>query len=143
MTTLISRDDPVIGWRPRLADPALRAGDSALPVGVTLGMLAAYYRRIDAPVMRLIDMLLAFPGIITALTIISILGRGVENLIVAIAIAKPLADFVIMAMLWFAKDGFRMVRDQAEGDERGQRCGHHHVARAHQKGRPQLQDLCA
>ena len=57
-------------------------------VGVTLGMLAAYYRRMDAPVMRLIDMLLAFPGIITALTIISILGRGVENLIVAIAIVQ-------------------------------------------------------
>jgi nicotinamidase-related amidase len=32
MTTLISRDDPYIGWRPRLADPALRAGDSALLV---------------------------------------------------------------------------------------------------------------
>ncbi|MDQ7840539.1 MAG: D-2-hydroxyacid dehydrogenase [bacterium] len=27
--------------------------------------------------------------------------------------AKPLADFVLMAILWFAKDGFRMVRDQA------------------------------
>jgi phosphoglycerate dehydrogenase-like enzyme len=27
--------------------------------------------------------------------------------------AKPLADFVVMAMLWFAKDGFRMIRDQA------------------------------
>ncbi len=27
--------------------------------------------------------------------------------------AKPLADFVLMAMLWFAKDGFRMIRDQA------------------------------
>lgn len=27
--------------------------------------------------------------------------------------AKPLADFTLMAILWFAKDGFRMVRDQA------------------------------
>ncbi len=27
--------------------------------------------------------------------------------------AKPLADFVVMSMLWFAKGGFRMVRDQA------------------------------
>ncbi|MGH2403510.1 MAG: D-2-hydroxyacid dehydrogenase [bacterium] len=26
--------------------------------------------------------------------------------------AKPLADFVLMAILWFAKDGFRMVRGQ-------------------------------
>jgi glyoxylate/hydroxypyruvate reductase A len=27
--------------------------------------------------------------------------------------ARPLADFVLMAILWFAKDGFRMMRDQA------------------------------
>ncbi|HET8679623.1 MAG TPA: ABC transporter permease [bacterium] len=59
-----------------------------MAVGVTLGTLAAYYRRLDAPVMRLMDMLLAFPGIIVALTIISVLGRGVENLIVAIAIVQ-------------------------------------------------------
>jgi peptide/nickel transport system permease protein len=57
-------------------------------VGVTLGTLAAYYRRMDAVVMRFMDMLLAFPGIIVALTIISVLGRGVENLIVAIAIVE-------------------------------------------------------
>jgi peptide/nickel transport system permease protein len=57
-------------------------------VGVTLGTLAAYYRRLDAVLMRFMDMLLAFPGIIVALTIISVLGRGVENLIVAIAIVE-------------------------------------------------------
>jgi peptide/nickel transport system permease protein len=34
--------------------------------------------------MRLMDVLLCFPGIITALTIISILGSGIENVIVAI-----------------------------------------------------------
>lgn len=27
--------------------------------------------------------------------------------------ARPLADFALMAMLWFAKDGFRMVREQS------------------------------
>jgi phosphoglycerate dehydrogenase-like enzyme len=27
--------------------------------------------------------------------------------------AKPLADFAVMAILWFAKEGFRMVRDRA------------------------------
>lgn len=32
MTLSISRDDPYIGWRPRLADPALRREDSALLV---------------------------------------------------------------------------------------------------------------
>jgi ABC-type dipeptide/oligopeptide/nickel transport system permease subunit len=59
---------------------------AGLVAGVALGTLAAYYGRLEAPIMRLIDMMLAFPGIIVALTVISILGRGVENLIVAIAI---------------------------------------------------------
>jgi peptide/nickel transport system permease protein len=57
-------------------------------VGVTLGILAGYYRRLDGPIMRLNDVLLAFPGIIVALTIVSILGKGLENVIVAIAIVQ-------------------------------------------------------
>jgi peptide/nickel transport system permease protein len=56
--------------------------------GVVFGTLAGYYRRLDAPVMRLNDVLLAFPGIIVALTIVSILGTGLENVIVAIAIVQ-------------------------------------------------------
>ena len=52
--------------------------------GVFLGILAAWYYRLETPIMRLMDVLLSFPGIITALTIISILGSGLENVIVAI-----------------------------------------------------------
>lgn len=59
-----------------------------LLVGTALGMIAAYYRRLDGPVMRFVDMMLAFPGIIVALAVISILGRGVENLIFAIGIVQ-------------------------------------------------------
>jgi peptide/nickel transport system permease protein len=55
-------------------------------VGVLLGILAAWYRWLRAPIMRLMDVLLAFPGIVIALTIIAILGRGLENVILAIAI---------------------------------------------------------
>lgn len=54
--------------------------------GVSLGVLAAWYRWLRTPIMRLMDVLLAFPGIVIALTIVVILGRGVENVIVAIAI---------------------------------------------------------
>ena len=57
-------------------------------VGVALGTLAGYYRRLDGPVMRLNEVMLAFPGIVVALTVVSILGRGLENLIVAIAIVQ-------------------------------------------------------
>lgn len=52
--------------------------------GVSLGILAGWSKRLETPIMRLMDVLLCFPGIITALTIISILGSGVENVIVAI-----------------------------------------------------------
>ena len=52
--------------------------------GVFLGSLAAWYTWLETPLMRLMDVLLSFPGIITALTIVSILGSGLENVIVAI-----------------------------------------------------------
>jgi peptide/nickel transport system permease protein len=54
--------------------------------GVVLGMLAAYYRRLDMPIMRLMDVVLAFPGIIVALTAIAILGRSVNNMVIAIGV---------------------------------------------------------
>lgn len=53
-------------------------------IGVTLGTLAGWHKRLETPIMRFMDVLLCFPGIITALAIISILGSGVENVIVAI-----------------------------------------------------------
>jgi len=54
--------------------------------GVILGMFAAFYRRLDAPIMRFMDIILAFPGIIVALTAIAIMGRSVENMIIAIGV---------------------------------------------------------
>jgi peptide/nickel transport system permease protein len=58
----------------------------AAAVGVSLGIVAAWYRRLETPIMRLMDVLLSFPGIIIGLTIIAILGSGLENVVLAIAI---------------------------------------------------------
>jgi len=55
-------------------------------VGLILGIVAAWYQRLETPIMRLMDVLLSFPGIIIGLTIIAILGSGIENVILAIAI---------------------------------------------------------
>lgn len=55
-------------------------------LGVLLGVLAGWYTRLEMPIMRLMDVLLSFPGIIIGLTIIAILGSGIENVIIAIAI---------------------------------------------------------
>jgi len=60
----------------------------ALLVGVPLGLAAGYYGRwFDATVTMLIDLKLAFPGILLALCIMAILGSNLLNLMVAVGIS--------------------------------------------------------
>lgn len=55
--------------------------------GVGLGIIAGYRGGwIDSAVMRLCDLLLAFPGILLAIAVIAILGPGITNVIYAVAI---------------------------------------------------------
>ena len=59
----------------------------AMAIGVPVGIVSGYFAgRIDAIIMRLIDVLLAFPGVLLAIVIISILGPGLTNAIIAVAI---------------------------------------------------------
>ena len=60
----------------------------AASIGVTLGIIAGYYGGwIDALIMRLIDVMLAFPGILLALAIVAILGRSLTNVMIAVGIS--------------------------------------------------------
>ncbi|MDQ3461327.1 MAG: ABC transporter permease [Deinococcota bacterium] len=55
--------------------------------GVFLGALAGFYGRwLDELVMRVMDILFAFPAVLLAITVMAILGRGVGNAMIAIAI---------------------------------------------------------
>ncbi len=56
-----------------------------LLVGVLLGLLAGYFRRLDRPIMMIVDVLIAFPGILLAIAIVAALGPGLENVILAVA----------------------------------------------------------
>lgn len=59
----------------------------ATVIGVPLGVLSGYLGKgFDALIMRLIDVLLAFPGVLLAIVIISILGPSLINAILAVAI---------------------------------------------------------
>lgn len=59
----------------------------ALALGVTLGLVAGYYGRgIDQVVMRLIDIMLAFPWLLLAIGIMAVLGPGINNVAIAVAI---------------------------------------------------------
>lgn len=56
-------------------------------IGILLGVCAGYFgKTVDAIISRLIDILLAFPSLLLAVTIVAILGNGLFNTIVAIAI---------------------------------------------------------
>jgi peptide/nickel transport system permease protein len=58
----------------------------AIAGGIAFGMSAGYFRRIEPFVMRLIDVLMAFPSLLTALVLVSILGRGMFNVVLAVGI---------------------------------------------------------
>jgi peptide/nickel transport system permease protein len=59
----------------------------ATAIGVPLGLLAGFHGgRIDAAVMRVIDVMLAVPGIILAMVIVAVLGPNAVNAMVAVAI---------------------------------------------------------
>lgn len=56
-------------------------------VGTILGLLAGYYGRwVDSLLTRFTDILLAFPGILLAIAVIALLGAGLINIIVAVAV---------------------------------------------------------
>ncbi len=60
----------------------------SLSVGTLLGLLAGYFGgQIDNVIMRIVDMLLAFPGILLALTVVSVLGPGIFNMMIAVGIS--------------------------------------------------------
>ena len=56
-------------------------------VGTVLGLIAGYYEGLwDRIIMRIADVLFAFPGILLAIGIVAILGGGMFNVIIAVAI---------------------------------------------------------
>jgi peptide/nickel transport system permease protein len=59
----------------------------ALVVGTIIGMVGGYYGGVlDHTIMRIMDILLAFPGIFLAIAIVAVLGTGLTNLIFAAGI---------------------------------------------------------
>ncbi len=61
----------------------------AATTGTAVGLVAGYYGgRTDGILMRLIDVMLAFPGILLALAIVSVLGPSLRNLMIAVGISN-------------------------------------------------------
>ncbi len=59
----------------------------AMAMGVTLGLLAGYSRpAVDDVIMRLLDVLLAFPSIVFVLLLVSLLGHALWLIVLAVAV---------------------------------------------------------
>jgi len=55
--------------------------------GTILGLIAGYYNGIaESIIMRLCDVLFAFPGIVLAIAVIAVLGAGIQNVVIAVAV---------------------------------------------------------
>ncbi|HSV30564.1 MAG TPA: ABC transporter permease [Atribacteraceae bacterium] len=58
-------------------------------VGIPIGSLSGYYGgRFDLFIQRIVDIMIAFPGILLAIVVVTILGVGVENVMIATGIAS-------------------------------------------------------
>lgn len=61
----------------------------AMLIGVTLGLMSGYYGGIiDTIIMRVMDGLFAFPILILAIALMAVLGLGVRNVIIAVAVVS-------------------------------------------------------
>lgn len=55
-------------------------------IGVTMGLLAGFFPKLDAPIARLIDAMMAFPDILLAIALVAALGPSLATVIVALSI---------------------------------------------------------
>ncbi len=56
--------------------------------GGAIGLISAYFHRAESVLMRIVDILLAFPSILIALAVVATLGPGVEKAAIAVGIAN-------------------------------------------------------
>jgi peptide/nickel transport system permease protein len=78
----------------------------ALSLGGTLGAIAGYYGgKIDNVIMRVLDVLLAIPTILLAITIVAALGASILNLMIAVGVSNiPGFARVVRAAVLSVKD---------------------------------------
>ena len=100
---------------------SLQVGIVSVAIGATLGtllgLLAGYMGGwAEALIMRFIDMMLAFPGILLALVIIAVLGRNLQNVMIAVGLSSiPVYTRVVRGSTLALKQVDFIVAAQALG----------------------------
>ncbi len=58
----------------------------SVTLGIAIGLIAGYFKALNALFMRIIDVMMAFPSLLLALVLMTIFGRGLVNVILAVGI---------------------------------------------------------
>jgi peptide/nickel transport system permease protein len=93
----------------------------AVALGAPLGLVSGYYGgRLDALIMRVMDVLLAFPGILLALAIVSVLSPGLGNVMIAVGLsAVPGYARLVRATVLAAREHLYVEAARALGGRDG------------------------
>lgn len=75
----------VHGARYSLAIAAMTAL-GAVVCGTVLGLVAGFFRRLDAPLMRVVDAMMSFPDILLAIALVAIFGPTLTNVVLALVL---------------------------------------------------------
>jgi peptide/nickel transport system permease protein len=58
----------------------------ASSIGIVMGLTSGFFKRLDAPISRITDAMMAFPDILLAISLVAVLGGSVSNVIIALSI---------------------------------------------------------
>jgi peptide/nickel transport system permease protein len=67
---------------------ALLVSMVAVACGLLIGLVAGYFRRLDPIVMRIMDGIMAIPGLLLAVTLVALAGANIASMVVAISIPE-------------------------------------------------------
>jgi peptide/nickel transport system permease protein len=90
---------------------------AALAIGTLLGLMAGFFGGwVDNVIMRVMDVLLAFPALLLAIAIVSVIGPGLINAILAISIVSiPVYARVVRSAVLTVRENDYVAADRALG----------------------------
>ncbi len=84
--------------------------------GVLLGALAGYFSRLDGPLMRLADALMAFPSVLLAIGIAAALGPSTTTVVIALAVVYiPRTARILRASVLVVRESDYVMASRASG----------------------------
>ena len=78
----------------------------AMVLGITFGILSGYFGGwVDAVIMRIVDIMFAFPALLLAIVIVAVAGQGLEKTMIAIGIVySPQMARIIRSSVLYIKE---------------------------------------